>query len=161
MVLAAPTLLGAILLLDQVGDSQSRIKSDAAYAAQTGNGERVLSELLLNATSGEDTTRRLRGDSTSVSLWSVCDVAGGWKEPCAITLAIDERRDSAFVMAVLPSGVSLRLRRASSHVRFRYIESSPRDTTWRAEWTSNAKLPGALAVVIGSDTIVYRIGFQP
>ncbi len=159
LLLAGPTLLGAVLLLDQVRDSQSRIARDSAYAAHTGNGERLLSELLLNTISGADTTQRFRGDSTSVSFWSACDVASGWKEPCDVTLAVDDRGDSAFVMAMLRDGVSLRLRRAGSRVRFRYIESSARDTTWRAGWTSNAKLPAALAVVSGSDTLVLPIGF--
>ena len=109
---------------------------------------------------GTDTTQRLRGDSTSVSFWSVCDVADGWKEPCDVTLAIDERGDSAFVMAVLRDGVSLRLRRAPSRGHFRYVESSVRETSWRAAWTSNAKLPAALAVVSGPDTIVFPIGVQ-
>jgi hypothetical protein len=160
LILAGPTLLGVVLLLDQVRDSQSRIKTDSTHAAQAGNGERLLSELLLNAISGTDTTRRLRGDSTSLLFWSACDVAGGWKEPCVVTLAIDEHDDSAFVMVTLRGGVSLRVRRSRSRVRFHYIESSARDTAWRAAWTANAKLPAALAVVSGPDTIVFPIGFQ-
>jgi hypothetical protein len=160
LILAGPTLLGVVLLLDQVRDSQSRIKTDSANAAQAGNGERLLSELLLNAISGADSTRRLRGDSTSASFWSVCDVAGGWKEPCEVTLAIDAMGDSAFMMATFPDGAALRLRRSRSPVRFHYIEGWARDTSWRVAWTSNAKLPAALAVVSGPDTIVFRIGFQ-
>lgn len=152
--------LGAVRLLDQIGDSAKRIGSESAQAARTGNGARMLRQLLLDATASTDTTRHFRGDAHSIDFWSVCDAAGAWVEACHVTLAIDAHDDSSAILAVYPSGETFTLRRQLGPLEFRYFNPSVGDSTWRSEWRANVVLPTGLGVLAGTDTVVYRIGID-
>ena len=154
--LAGFALLGCILLLDQLNDSASRIASARIATAKEANGERLLRHVVLDATPSVDTTRGLRGDSRSTTFWSSCQVPDGWAEPCQVTLAMDWRGDSTFVLGDVGGGSRLVLLRRADSLQFRYVDSVV-DTLWAERWSSNLTLPGAIVLVTHRDTIVYPI----
>jgi prepilin-type N-terminal cleavage/methylation domain-containing protein len=161
LALTGFAMLGGLLLLDQIADSGRRIASDAAAAARDGNGDRMFRRLLLEAATSSDTTRRLRGDTASVDLWTRCDEPGGWSEPCHVTIGIDLHDDTSVVVAVYSSGQSFALRRARGAAAFRYFNGPARDSSWRKEWMSNVTLPAAIGLLAASDTVVYPVGLHP
>jgi prepilin-type N-terminal cleavage/methylation domain-containing protein len=161
LALTGFAVLGGLLLLDQVADSGRRIAGEAAAAARDGNGDRMLRHLLLEAAASSDTTRRLRGDTASVDLWTRCDDPGGWSEPCHVTIGIDVHADTSAVVAVYSSGQSFVLRRTRGSAAFRYFNGPARDSSWRKEWMSNVTLPAAIGLLVVSDTFVFPVGLHP
>jgi prepilin-type N-terminal cleavage/methylation domain-containing protein len=156
LALVGFAMLGGIMLLDQLGDSGERIVSEGVLAAREGNGARLLRRLLADATESSDSTKTFRGDERSLDFWSLCDVPGGWAEPCHVSLAIDERTDSTVVLARLSTGGSLALRRQRGTSSFRYYNPSS-DTLWLRDWSSHATLPVAVALVGERDTTVFAV----
>jgi hypothetical protein len=150
---------GAVTLLAQLGDASDRIAKESSRVAREGNGARLLTRLLMDAHASTDSTKRFRGDENSVELWTLCDVPGGWSEECRATLAIDHRGDSSVVLATMPGGGALSVRRQKGIVAFRYYNpSAPDDTAWARQWSSNASLPVAVGLVTGTDTTVLPVG---
>ncbi len=72
--------------------------------------------------------RKFVGDDRSASFCSLCDVPGGWSEPCDATLTIDDRGDSSAIVADLSIGGSLVLRRDATRHAWRYFDATPKDT---------------------------------
>jgi len=150
-------MLGGVLLLDQLGDGAARIVAESADTDRDANGARLLRRLIFEAHASADTVRKFAGDERSVSLLSWCDAPGGWSEPCDVTLAIDDRGDSSALSASLSIGGALVLRRDLGRREWRYLDAAPRDTSWATHWSSGTTLPAAVALISGSDTIVFPV----
>ncbi len=158
LALVGFVLLGGMLLIDQVGDSATRIAHDGSLAAHEGNGARLLARLLVDATASTDSTKPFRGDEHGVELWTSCDAPGGWTAPCRASLALDTRADSSVVLAELSTGESFALRAFAGRAELRYYNpQSPTDTAWVRQWSSNVTLPAAVGIVLVSDTIVLPV----
>lgn len=155
--LTGAAMLGAVLLLDQLDDGTARIVARRADADREANGARLLRRLVFEAHASADTMRKFVGDDRSASFHSLCDVPGGWSEPCDATLTIDDRGDSSAIVAELSIGGSLVLRRDATRCAWRYLDATPRDTAWATHWSSGTTLPAALALVSASDTIVFPV----
>jgi len=149
-------MLGAVLLLDQLNDGTARIVARRADADREANGGRVLRRLIFEAHTSDDTTHKFVGDDRSVSFHSLCDMPGGWSEPCDATLTIDDRGESSAIVAELSIGGSLVLRRDAARHVWRYLDA-PKDTAWSAHWSSGTTLPAALALLSANDTIVFPV----
>jgi prepilin-type N-terminal cleavage/methylation domain-containing protein len=158
LLLIGGAMLGAVLLLDQLADGAKRIARDGAATSRGANGARLLFRLLADATRNDDSTKRFTGDDHSVTLWTLCEVPGGWREPCRATVAIDNRGDSSAIVLRLDAGGSFALRAHPGRGELRYYDPTrSRDSVWLAHWSSNATLPQAVAVVAGGDTTVIPV----
>jgi len=157
LALVGSAMLGGVLLMDQIDDSGARIVAESARMHREANGASLLRRLIAQARVNDDTTRRFVGDERTVFLASVCDVPGGWPEPCDVTLAIDERGDSCAVVADLSIGGALVLRRDAGNRAWRYLDAAPRDSSWATHWSSGTTLPAALALVSAHDTVVFPV----
>jgi len=155
--LVGGVMLGGVLLLDQLEDATSRIVAKSADTGREANGARLLRRIVFEARTSLDTTRKFAGDTRSVSFLSWCDVPAGWREPCDVSLTIDERDDSSAVMADLSIGGSFVLRRDAGRRAWRYLDASPRDTAWATHWASATTLPAALALTSSADTVVFPV----
>lgn len=158
LAISGLAILGGMLLLDQLDDSARRIAILASRAASDGNGGRLLQRLLLDATAITDSSLALRGDEHSVQLSTTCDAPAGWKEPCRISLTIDQRNDSSTISAASPGQPPVRLRSLLGDVEFRYRDVTHSDSLWLRRWTSSSLYPPAIAVTNGRDTIVLLVG---
>ncbi len=155
--LVGAAMLGGVLLLDQLGDSAGRIVAESANMDREANGSRLLRRLILEAYVSVDTNRKFVGDERVASLLSWCEVPGGWAEPCAVTLTIDERGDSSAVSGDLSIGGTFVLCRLAGRRAWRYLDPASRDTIWSTHWSSATTLPAAVALISGTDTIVFPV----
>src|SRR4051812_49047399 len=81
-------IVGGVVLLHQITDSNQRIVDYRISDAMNGNGARLLRRLLADAHSGTDTSERFHGYEYSASYLTLCDVPSGWPETCRATLMI-------------------------------------------------------------------------
>jgi prepilin-type N-terminal cleavage/methylation domain-containing protein len=151
-------LLGMIMLLDQLNDSGGRIATDSAVDATAGNGDRFLRRLLVDARSATDSTKQFRGDERTASYLTLCDTPDGWAEVCRATLAIDSLSDTSAIIAQTDRGDQHVVRRMGGVARFRYLDLTSHDSAWVRSWTPSIVLPGAIAIVNGTDTTIFPLG---
>jgi hypothetical protein len=156
--LAGFSLLGGIALLDQLGDSASRIAQERAANDIEANAERMLRKLLIDAQPAIDSTQRFRGNPWSASYPALCEMPAGWRETCRITLAVDSTRDSTRILAETDKGGRYVLRRLRGNYHLRFLNPINPDSVWVSDWPASMILPSAVGLVSGPDTIVYPIG---
>jgi prepilin-type N-terminal cleavage/methylation domain-containing protein len=158
LAISGLALLGAILLLHQLTDTGARIGLSASTQASERNGARLLRQLLLDSFVTADSADWVRGDGQSVSLATSCQTSRGWRASCHAMLLVDSRRDSSVIFAETDVGESAALVRVAGVVTFAYFDAYAPDSAWTSHWSAGARMPAALGVLIGRDTIVYPIG---
>ena len=158
LMLTGGALLSAMLLLDQLGDGAERIARDGAAMSRRANGARLMNRLLADARPSDDSTKRFTGDDHTLALWTLCDVPGGWREPCRAVLAIDDRGDSSAIVARLTIGGTFTVDERPGRRQLRYYDPTrSADSVWLGHWSSNVTLPLAVAVVGFGDTTVIPV----
>jgi prepilin-type N-terminal cleavage/methylation domain-containing protein len=158
--LSALVLLGAQVLLGQLGESGARFAHEAADADATANGERVLRSLVRHAETGTDSSWRFSGDAMSVRFTTSCLTSAGLLEPCHVRLIVGTAGDVATLTAVVSGSDTLRLwtRPRGGMAALRYYDAGSRDDAWLPEWPSSIALPAAVAIMLSTDTLVLRAG---
>ena len=152
-------MIGGILLLDQVNDSDRRIDTESRRDARDSNGDRLFRRLLLDARQTSDTADRFRGDERNVSYLTLCDTPSGWPEECRVLLSIGARGDSSIIVAETSPFARFEVRRAAGSAVSRYLDPTrARDSAWLQRWTPSIALPAAVALVGVSDTTVFPLG---
>ena len=147
-------VLGGILVLIQgTTDGRERIEHEAEVADGSANGERLLSSLFANAEVSSDSVNRFVGDEESASFNTWCVVPQGWQERCRAHVRVSNGQTGADVLWV--AGRDTRsLRHFDEHVQFRYFGSVGAEEQWSNQWGRSIALPGAIALVSATDTIV-------
>jgi hypothetical protein len=145
-------------LLDQIGDQGARIGSAAIDAARTGNGRRLLRQLLTDAQPTLDTASRFRGDTAAIAFRARCANPRGWTEPCQVRLALDQRADSSDLIISIGIGRPIVVRAQPGVGAFRFLDLTSSDSIWSSSWTTSATLPDAIAVVAVADTLILPVG---
>jgi prepilin-type N-terminal cleavage/methylation domain-containing protein len=166
LAISGLAILGCVMLIDQLNDSHDRIVRDRAADAKAGNGDRLMHRLLADARTTPDTADRFRGDEHSASYLALCDTPSGWPESCRVSLSIDSLRDSSAIIAEtkredrLEETIEERfeLRRVFGAATFRFLDLSARDSSWVGQWATSIALPGAIAIVAGTDTTILPLG---
>ena len=152
-------ILGGVMLLDQVDDSDARIVEDSMRDATVANGDRLLRRLLVDAHSTTDTVDRFRGDERNASYLTRCDTPSGWSEPCRARLSVDSIGDSSAVVVETDRGERFEVRRVAGIGTLRYLDhSSDSDSAWVRRWTTSIALPAAIALVAWPDTTIWPLG---
>jgi len=158
LVVSAVLLLGARILLGELGDDAHRITDAATRADRDANAERVLRSLLARLEVGTDSTRTFGGDERVAHFTTWCDVPAGWQERCQAALALDTADGELALTAALSTGESLVLRRGFHAGAFRYLSDAAMGGTWFREWGTGLTAPIALGVILDRDTLIVRIG---
>lgn len=152
-------MLGGILLLDQVNDSDRRIDTDSRHDAREANGDRLLRRLLVDARQTSDTADRFRGDQRNASYLTMCDVPSGWAESCRVLLSISESGDSSTIVVQMSPAARVEVRRVQGPAVFRYLDpTQAADSGWLGQWIPSIALPAAVALVTPGDTTVFPLG---
>ena len=151
-------ILGGIMLLDQLMDSDARIVTDRAADARAGNGDRLFRRLFADAVATTDTTHRFRADDHNATYFTFCDTPSGWPEACRVSFMLDSVADSTAIVAETSRGEHYVVRRVDGAASFRYFDVSALDSSWVRQWTTSIALPGAIAIVSRGDTIVLPLG---
>jgi prepilin-type N-terminal cleavage/methylation domain-containing protein len=158
LAIAGLAILGCVMLLDQLNDSHEHIVRDRVADATAGNGDRMLRRLLVDARTTTDSSERFRGDERNANYLTLCDTPNGWPEPCRVALALDSLRASSAIIAETSRGERFELRRVPGAATFRYLDLSARDSSWVRQWAMSIALPGAIGLVVGSDTTILPLG---
>lgn len=152
-------ILGGVMLLDQVSDSDARIVEDSMRDATVANGDRLLRRLLVDARSTTDTVDRFRGDERNASYLTRCDTPSGWAEPCRARVSVDSIGDSSAVVVETDRGERYEVRRVAGIGTLCYLaRSSDADSAWVRRWTTSIELPAAIALIVWPDTTIWPLG---
>lgn len=154
-------LLGAVRLVDTLGQARDFVRRDARIGDAAANGEWVLRSLIERAATRTDSVERFEGDEAHVAFTSYCEVPVGWLELCRIRFSLGSIRDSGVVFAVVDDGPPRRLWSWLGGGRFRYFDPASRDDTWVHSWGRSIAPPTALGIVLASDTLVFPTGGRP
>lgn len=158
LVVSAVVVLGARTLLEQLGQSATRIVAASARAAADANGERLLRDLAGRLEVGTSEATRFSGEPTVASFGSWCDTPSGWEERCAVSLVVRSEAGGARLVASVAAGDSLVLLRRAAPIELRYLDDPRAGGRWFTSWGAGITAPLALAVISGADTMIVRIG---
>ncbi|HYW08759.1 MAG TPA: prepilin-type N-terminal cleavage/methylation domain-containing protein [Longimicrobium sp.] len=157
LALAGLLLLGARVLLEQVGDAAERISGTAAEVDREANGERLLRAVVGSAEQPSG-ARAFRGDARGARFTSWCDLAAGWQERCDVSLGVIRVGERNVLAMELPRGEVVALRHGFASGRVIYLRDAADGGSWLAEWASSVSLPLAVGVVLDGDTLILRVG---
>ena len=158
LVVSAIVVLGARMLLEQLGDSASRTVAAATDADRQANGERLLRDLAGRLEVGTEQAVRFSGEPNAASFGSWCDVPSGWQERCTVTLVAGVQDGHTSLIASFASGDSVTLLVRKQPIELRYLDDPRGGGRWFVSWGAGITAPLALAVISGADTMIVRIG---
>ena len=158
LVVGAVVVLGARMLLEQLGDSALRTVAAAARADREANGEQMLRDLAARLEVGTDRSAQFSGESNATHFSSWCDMPSGWQERCVVTLVVADRGGHHALAVAFADGDSLTLLTRSEPIALRFLDDLRAGGRWFTSWGAGITAPLAFAVISGRDTIVVRIG---
>lgn len=150
-------IVAARLLLENLAAGTDRIVRSTREIDRDANGERLLRSLVGQIEVGVQ-KETFGGDERSAEFTSWCRVARGWVERCRITLSIQSSDSAPSLVAMLPNGVHVVLRRAKNAMNLRYLVDAREGGTWFVKWGDGLLAPRAIGVLSDSDTVIVRIG---
>ena len=157
LVIGGMLLMSARALLGQLQDAATTLGRNARANDELSNATRTLYALVRRADVRPDSASRFVGDSLSASFRSLCEQAGGWLEPCGVTVLIRLGPDSSSLVGQMSSGGVLILRRWPGVGRFRYLDVTGAQDQWVSQWGRSIVSPAAMALVVPPDTIVLPV----
>lgn len=157
LLLSAIVVLGARMLLEQLGDSTSRTVRGAARADRDANGEQLLRDLVRRLEVGTPATAPFAGEPDSASFSSWCDMPAGWQERCTVVIRA-EPTASGMTLSVSAGGMGTQHIRTDKHVELRYLDDAAAGGRWFRSWGAGITAPLAIGLLTGSDTTILRIG---
>lgn len=158
LVVSAIVVLGARMLLEQLGESAHRTIVAATRADRAANGERLLRDLAERLEVGTTDATRFSGEPATASFSSWCDVPSGWQERCAVTLVATNEGGRASLAARLDRGDAITLFVRDAPIELRYLDDPRAGGRWFTSWGAGITAPLAIAVISGADTLIVRIG---
>lgn len=158
LVISAIVVLGARMLLEQLGDSALRTVAAAGRADRTANGERLLRDLAGRLEIGTEKSVQFSGEPRTARFGSWCDVPSGWQERCPVELSVVDRGAQSLLVANLASGDSVTLLVRDHPIELRYLDDPRAGGRWFTSWGAGITAPLAFAVISAGDTTIVRIG---
>lgn len=158
LLVSGVVVLGARMMLEQLGDEATRILRYAAHTDRDANAERQLRALTRRLEIATTASSEFGGDEQSAHFSSWCDVPGGWQERCAVTLAVDVQSEKHMLVARLSTGEELIVRDRFERCELRYLKDASVGGTWFRSWGTGISAPIAIGVIVDRDTLILRIG---
>jgi hypothetical protein len=154
--IGAVILLGARLLLENLGASAENVALAARREDADANGESLLRSLVRQIEVGSE-ARTFEGSENEARFTSWCATPAGWAEPCRVILQVS-KEDSSVVLKVILPDASVAALRARDRMELRYLVDAREGGRWFVRWGEGASAPGAIGVLIDADTMIVRIG---
>ena len=111
--------------------------------------------LIRSAEAAPDTGNRFVGNALDARFTTSCRAGAGWLERCRVSLSLDRRPDTTALLVEMPQGQVLELLHQPGTSAFRYIAREALGETWFDSWGENILVPDAIAIVSGSDTLMF------
>lgn len=156
--ISAALLLSAHLLLESLGAGAARIAAVARAGDADANGERLLRSLVGQIEVGTKQAGTFGGDAHSARFTTWCTSSSGWPTRCRVELAVEKRETGSTLLARLPDLESIVLAQCGDPIELRYLADARSGGTWFVSWGEGLATPGAIGVIVGSDTLIVRIG---
>jgi hypothetical protein len=155
--IALASMHGVLVALD---DGGQRAVAQARLADVDANGDRMLHDLIEQLELGADSADQFSGSEVAARFMSWCDVAGGWAEPCAVTMEFGAMHGRHALIARLSTGDSVSLRAGFTRGQLLYLpgEEGREGERWLRSWGAGIVAPMAIGIVLDGDTIVVRVG---
>lgn len=158
LTIAAGLLVAARSILETTADGADRLSEFAAVGDRIANTDGLLRRLVGQVEAGTIVPHPVAGDDRGVRIETWCDVAAGWKERCSVELTFATSDcGEVFVASGVPGGPYI-LYSGFGKGALRYLVDPSRGGAWLPEWSQRVTLPLAIGVVLGSDTLILRIG---
>jgi prepilin-type N-terminal cleavage/methylation domain-containing protein len=161
-LMLAALVVGAVRgLAEVVGDHALITARLAREIASDANAERTLRDLVGSAELATRDDERFDGTSSGARFMSWCAVPRGWQERCRVELALEPvagSPDSVALIGKLSTGERLLFRTGHGPGSIRYLGSARDGGTWFVAWRHSMAPPPAVAFVLGSDTLIVRVG---
>jgi prepilin-type N-terminal cleavage/methylation domain-containing protein len=155
LALAGVLLAGAQALLAALGETDARTSQRAAVIATRGEGLRALQEALAMMRAEGDVASRFFADESGATFATLCRVAGGWLEPCAVALQLLSAEDSSVVLLTVGQGSAVQVLRLEGRARLAYLERNWEEDRWLPIWHSGRAVPIAVRVWSDRDSVVF------
>ncbi|MGQ0646695.1 MAG: PulJ/GspJ family protein [Gemmatimonadaceae bacterium] len=117
-----------------------------------------LREQLLNREQSLQGRATIIGTSTAMSFGGRCMSAGGWLRSCRPSLQMTAVKDRCTAVLVTLSGRYARTSQNEGPCAIRYLFDPADGGIWVKEWTADGKVPRAIGLLLGSDTLHFRVG---
>ena len=156
LMLGGMVLLGARALLDSLAAADEQLTRAVSRDDGVVNGERMVQAVVLNASTGNDSTARFTGDRTGAEFESWCTVPAGWQERCRVRLEL-RGGDGTLVFSMADRKEAVVWRRGAP-AELRYLDAMAPGRSWVPRWPSSITLPAAVGVVAAGDTLVLLVG---
>lgn len=157
LLVSAVVVLGARMLLEQLGDSTSRTVGNAARGDRDANGEQLLRDLVRRLEVGTPGAARFAGEPDSASFSSWCDVPAGWQERCVVVIRVHPSPIGT-TLSLSATGIGSQQIRAAAQIELRYLDDAAAGGRWFRSWGAGITAPLAIGLLTGSDTTILRIG---
>ena len=158
LLVSGIVLLAARAMLEAVADHARHIARTAGEAASAANGERTVRVLVENLDAGASVASAFEGSASEAHFTSWCDVPGGWREKCVVTIAVERDSTSQTIVARTSTGLVIALRSGFRTGALRYLASSDGGGVWLRDWGAGITAPLAIGIVTERDTLTLRIG---
>lgn len=155
LALAGLVLSGAFSLLSVLSAVPSSNAQQIDLIAKAGEGERHFRALLQMAVVPAAGRAPLFGDRSSAQFRTRCTSAGGWLEPCTVSLQLVRRSDHTIVQVREGDGFWQESLRLGGQAALRYLERAWEEDVWRDEWRGSMTAPVAFALVTSVDTLIF------
>jgi prepilin-type N-terminal cleavage/methylation domain-containing protein len=117
-----------------------------------------LREQLLNTKQTLQGRATVVGTSTELTFDSRCVSVGGWLRSCRPSLQMTAVNDRCTAALDTPSGRYARTSMSRTPCAIRYLFDPADGGSWVKEWTADGKVPWAIGLLLGSDTLHFRVG---
>ena len=158
LLISGMVVLGARMMLEQLGDSAIRTIARSTRADREANGERLLRDLAGRLDVGSDASTGFSGEPGTAHFGSWCDVPSGWQEPCRVALVVVDRGQRSTLIATFAPNDSVTLLVREHPMQLRYLGEPRAAGRWFISWGAGITAPLAIAVISGTDTMIVRIG---
>jgi prepilin-type N-terminal cleavage/methylation domain-containing protein len=155
LIVGGMALSAAAALLHGLGQRAEAITVAGARVDRDANAERLVRATWGNLRPGSDGTPTVSGDSSEVRFQSWCQTVEEWLQPCRVRLGITYTESSWQLRLERGSEVTALWSGQSGFARIRYLRDAARGGSWVAAW-SDLVAPPAIALILGSDTLVLR-----
>jgi hypothetical protein len=136
------------------------VRNVASAADASGNGERLIRQLVRNVEVHLEPDSAFIGDPYGTTFISSCQAGWGWLERQRATVSVVDSNYWSLVVVRCPRESRLVVMRVPSPAALRYLTSEAEGSGWVESWAAGQMPPRAIAIKTARDTIILPLGVR-